>query len=279
MTTHIVLGLRTLIGRGRTAEIYAWDQGRALKLYYPGWPADAVKHEAEISQVVAATGVTAPAVDGVLEVDGRHGVLFERLVGPSLLAQVAGRPWTLPRAVRIFTDLHLAVHAHTVADSNLPSQRARLVRQIEEAPSIMEEVRRAALQCLERLPDGDALCHGDYHPDNVLVTQRGPIIIDWVSASRGHPLADVAQTDLLLRIGEPPETPSGVERGLLAVARGYVRRTYLRRYLRRSATTREAFAAWRLPIAVARLAQEIPAERIPLLRLIAQLQPNEMPAR
>jgi uncharacterized protein (TIGR02172 family) len=279
MTTHIALGQRTLIGRGRTAEIYAWDHGRALKLYYPGWPVDAVKHEAEISQVVAATGVTAPAVDGVLTVDGRQGVLFERLIGPSLLAQVAGRPWTLPRAVRVFTDLHLAVHAHTVADSNLPSQRARLVRQIEEAPSIMEEVRRAALQRLERLPDGDALCHGDYHPDNVLVTQRGPIIIDWVSASRGHPLADVAQTDLLLRIGEPPETPSGVERGLLAVARGYVRRTYLRRYLRRSATTREAFAAWRVPIAVARLAQEIPAERIPLLRLIAQLQPNEMPAR
>jgi Ser/Thr protein kinase RdoA (MazF antagonist) len=270
MTTNIALGQRTLIGRGRTAEIYAWDQGRALKLYYSGWPADAVNHEAEISQVVAATGVTVPAVEGVLTVDGRQGVLFERLIGPSLLAQVAGRPWTLPRAVRVFTDLHLAVHAHTVADGDIPSQRARLVRQIEEAPSIMEEVRRAALQRLERLPDGDALCHGDYHPDNVLVTQRGPIIIDWVSATRGHPLADVAQTDLLLRIGEPPETRSRVERGLLAVARGYVRRTYLRRYLRLRSARQVEFAAWRLPITVARLAEEIPGEREQLLQLIAQ---------
>jgi Ser/Thr protein kinase RdoA (MazF antagonist) len=270
MATHTTPGQRTLIGRGRTAEIYAWDQGRALKLYYSGWPADAVNHEAEISQVVAATGVTAPAVDGVLEVDGRHGVLFERLVGPSLLEQVAGHPWTLPRAVRVFTDLHLAVHTHTVADGPLPSQRTRLVRQIEEAPAITEEARRAALQRLAQLPDGEALCHGDYHPDNVLVTPRGPIIIDWVSATRGHPLADVAQTDLLLRIGEPPETRSRVERGLLAVARGYVRRTYLRRYLRLRPARQAEFTAWRFPISVARLAEEIPGEREQLLQLIAQ---------
>jgi Ser/Thr protein kinase RdoA (MazF antagonist) len=270
MATHISPGQRTLIGRGRTAEIYAWDQGRALKLYYLGWPAVAVEHEADISRVVAATGVPAPAVDGVLEVEGRYGVLFERLVGPSLLQQVANRPWTLRRAVKTFTDVQLAVHAHTVADGAVPSQRARLVRQIEEAPSIAEGVRMAALQRLEQLPDGDALCHGDYHPDNVLVTTRGPIIIDWASASRGHPLADVSQTELLLRIGEPPETRSRVERGLLAGARGYVRRTCLRRYLRLRPARRAEFAAWRLPIAVARLAEEIPGERDKLLQLIAQ---------
>ncbi len=249
--------LGVLLGAGRTAEIYAWKSGWIVKLYRAGWPATAAEHEAHISQVVAASGVTAPAVDGVLEVEGRYGVLFERLVGPSLLQQ------------HTFPDLQLGMHAHAAAASDFPAQRERLVRQIQVAPSISERVRAAALQRVEQLPDGTALCHGDYHPDNVLATQRGPIIIDWVSASRGHPLADVAQTELLLRIGEPPETPSGVERGLLAVARGYVRRTYLRRYLQRSPARPEEFAAWRLPIAVARLAEEIPGEQSKLLQLIA----------
>jgi Ser/Thr protein kinase RdoA (MazF antagonist) len=38
--------------------------------------------------------------------------------------------------------------------------------------------RSQALERLNQLPDGDALCHGDYHPDNVLMTRNGPIIID-----------------------------------------------------------------------------------------------------
>ena len=259
-----------LIGLGRTAEIYAWGDDRALKLYHAGWPAATAEHEAEINRVVAALGVPAPAVDGVLALDGRAGVLFERLVGPSLLHQVAARPWMLVHAVHIFTDLHLAMHAPEVASRDLPSQRELLARRIRDASPVPDRVRETALRRLEQLPEGHALCHGDYHPDNVLVTPRGPIIVDWVSASRGHPLADVAQTELLLRIGEPPA--SIVPRRLLAAARGYVRRSYIRRYLRRRPARAEELAAWRLPIAVARLAEEIPEERSPLLWLIERIE-------
>lgn len=261
-----------LLGQGRTAEIYAWGSDRALKLYYAGWPAAVAEYEAQVSQVVATLGPPTPAVDGVLAIDGRTGVLFERLVGPSLLHLVAAQPWTLRRAVRTFTDLHLTMHAHVVTASDLPSQRERLARQIAEASDhdVSDRVRAAALRRLERLPEGNALCHGDYHPDNVLVTRRGPIIIDWGSASRGHPLADVAQTELLLRIGEPPALRSQLQRGLLASARTYVRRTYLRRYLWRRPARGQELAVWRLPIAVARLGEGILEERPKLLRLIAK---------
>jgi Ser/Thr protein kinase RdoA (MazF antagonist) len=259
-----------LIGLGRTAEIYAWGNDRALKLYHAGWPAEAAEHEAQINRAVAALGVPAPAVDGVLALDGRTGVLFERLVGPSLLRQVAARPWMLVHAVHIFTDLHLAMHAREVASRDLPSRRELLARQIRDAAPVSDRVRATALRRLEQLPEGHALCHGDYHPDNVLVTLHGPIIVDWISASRGHPLADVAQTELLLRIGEPPDTR--LLRGPLAAARTYVRRSYVRRYLRRRPARAEELAAWRLPIAVARLAEEISEERSPLLRLIERVE-------
>jgi uncharacterized protein (TIGR02172 family) len=268
MATQIPSERGQLIGRGRTAEIYAWGDDRVLKLYHLGWPRTAAESEAHISQVVAAIGVPAPAVDGVLDADGRYGVLFERLVGPSLLHQVAARPWMLGDAIRSFTDLHLAMHAKEIAVTDFPSQRERLARQIAEAPSVSDRVRTAALQRLEQLPEGNALCHGDYHPDNVLVTPGGPIIIDWGTASRGHPLADVARTELLLRIGEPPDVPSGLQRGLLAAARAYVRLTYVRRYLRRRPARQRELAAWCLPVSVARLAEEIPGERSRLMRLI-----------
>lgn len=48
----------------------------------------------------------------------------------------------------------------------------------------------------------------DFHPDNVLLAARGPVIIDWPDATRGQPLADVARTSLLLRLGGlPPGWP------------------------------------------------------------------------
>jgi hypothetical protein len=92
----------------------------------------------------------------------------------------------------------------------------------------------------------------------VLLTHRGPIIIDWGSACRGHPLADVARTELHLLIGKPPALQSGSQRGLLALARAYVQRTYARRYLRCRQARGERLTVWRLPRAVVRLAGALP---------------------
>lgn len=254
----------TLIGQGRTAEVYAWGDNRALKLYRAGWRASWVEREVQISQRVAAAGLPAPGVGEMIEVDGRFGILFERIVGPSMVGQFGAKPWTLARTLRSFTDLHLAMHACTIPD--LPSQRELLARLIGDASPVPGRVRAAALRQLDQLPDGDALCHGDFHPDNVLVTRSGPVIIDWGSACSGHPLADVARTELLLQVGELPSP--ALNRWLLASARVFVRRTYVRRYLRLRPALVEELAAWRLPVAVARLGEGIPEERSKLRRLI-----------
>lgn len=253
-----------LIGQGRTAEIYAWGDNQVLKLYHTGWSAAWAEQEARISQMVSATGLPVPAVGGVIEVDGRHGIIFERIAGPSLVQQFGAKPWTLMRALRAFTDLHLAMHAQALPD--LPSQRQQLTRLIQGASSVPDGVREAALKRLEQLPNGEALCHGDYHPDNVLMTRHGPIIIDWGGASSGHLLADVARTALLVQVGELPS--SQLNRWLLASARALVRRAYVRRYLRLRPASAKELAAWRLPIAVARLGEEIAEEKSKLLRLI-----------
>jgi len=51
----------------------------------------------------------------------------------------------------------------------------------------MTAAERAALR---ELPDGEALCHGDFHPRNVIVDGDELTIIDWVDASSGPPAAD-----------------------------------------------------------------------------------------
>jgi aminoglycoside phosphotransferase (APT) family kinase protein len=265
MTTQSLHEPGLLLGQGRSADIYAWGKRHVLKLYHAGWPMAMIEDEARISRQVAQTGLPVPAVGDVLTLEGRTGIVFQRVSGPTLVQDFATHPWTVLRSVCVFTDLHLAMHAQTLPD--LPSQRQQLRRLIGEA-DVSETMRQEALQHLEDLPDGQMLCHSDYHPENVLMTRAGPVIIDWATATCGHPLADVARTSLLLQAGELPDSP--MAKWLLASARAVVHRAYLRRYLRQSRTRPEALAAWHLPIIVARLGEGIAEERDRMLRLLHQ---------
>jgi aminoglycoside phosphotransferase (APT) family kinase protein len=123
---------------------------------------------------------------------------------------------------------------------------------------------------MSRLPEGNALCHLDFHPDQVIMTAHGPRIIDWMSACDGPPLADVARTLLLLRVGQVPY--GGVAmRALATVCRRRFRRTYIRRYseLNPTASLREV-ELWMIPLAAARLREGISGEERPLLRFVAR---------
>ena len=161
-------GLGPLIGTGRTAEVFAWGDGQVLKLYRAGMPAQWVADEARVGRIVVDAGLAAPAVGDIVELDGRLGVVYERLDGPSMLDYMAGHPAEIPTLGRQFAELHAQMH-----DCNrpeLPSQRAGFVAAIEYAPHLSAALKQAALRQLNRLADGQAVCHGDYHPGNLVMT-------------------------------------------------------------------------------------------------------------
>ena len=123
----------------------------------------------------------------------------------------------------------------------------------------------AILELLEGLPDGDRLCHGDFHPGNIMMAGGEPVLIDWTNATRGDPTADVARTRLMLRIGTPPPGTSAVLRGLSLFGRRVLVWLYLRAYRRVRPLDVEAVARWEVPVAAARFAERIP-EETPALR-------------
>jgi aminoglycoside phosphotransferase (APT) family kinase protein len=105
--------------------------------------------------------------------------------------------------------------------------------------------------CPGLLPDGTTLCHGDFHPGNVLVTPRGLVVIDWSSASHGDPIGDVACTSRLMRAASLPPWSPGYMHLLLGCLRHAMHRSYLKRYFRHHAGTRGQVEAWQAPLAVA----------------------------
>jgi uncharacterized protein (TIGR02172 family) len=260
--------LGALIGRGRTAEVYSWGEGRIVKLYLLDWPETTVRYEQEMARIVMEAGLAAPRFYGRVELDGRQGLVYERVDGPSMLRQVVSSPWRLGHTARQFAALHAALHARQRPE--LHSQREGLRRQIGRVLVLSEEQKARILAYLDTLPDGDVVCHGDFHPDNILMAGRGPVVIDWTNASRGNAMGDVARTWLLFSTACTPPSVSRLTRAVINRLRAAFLRVYLRAYWRLGGGSMALVEAWMLPVAAARLAEHVPGEEAQLLEMVEQ---------
>jgi aminoglycoside phosphotransferase (APT) family kinase protein len=254
-----------LVGRGRTADVFAYGDGQVVKVFHANVTAATVEREADVSRAISALKLPAPRFDGAVQVEGRDALVFERVVGPSMLAVLTRAPWRVVPLARLLAEMHCRIHAERAA--GLRSQRESFSRRIDMAARLSVSVREAALARLAKLPEGDRVCHGDFHPDNVLLAPHRPVVIDWVDAVQGEPAADVARTLLLLTYASPP---SGAPILLVLLLRRVFTAVYWRRYARWTGMRRSEVDAWRLPLVAARLGENLPDdERQRLWRLLS----------
>lgn len=248
------------LGAGREAEVYAYGDTAVLKLYRRGFAG----HRAEAAALNSLDDI-APRLLDVVNRDGRTGLVLERFDGPDMLTLLRRRPWRILGLADTLASTHRAVHRVT-APAELPDLRATLTPRIHDAV-LPPHLRDFALRLLDGLPDGDHLCHGDYHPGNVLLAADRTAVIDWAAAARGVPAADHARTLLLLRWADPlPATPT-ISRWLIAAGRSLLTRRYARTY-QLGAPPSPQVESWLLVHAAARLSEGIPDEQATLTGLL-----------
>jgi Ser/Thr protein kinase RdoA (MazF antagonist) len=252
------------LGAGREAEVHAWGGDAVVKLYRPGF----LGHRAEAVALATLDGHgVAPRLIDAVQCDGRAGLVLERLDGSDMLALLQRRPARMVGLARALAGAHLAVH-EVRAPETLPDLRQVLAARID-GTDMPPRLRDHASRVLDRLPGGDRLCHGDYHPGNVLVAADRVAVIDWPNAARGAPEADHARTMMLLRRADPlPATPLA-SRLLMAAGRAAFARRYASAYRGGSPRPLPRVDSWLVVHAAARLAEGIGAERA---RLIAFLE-------
>jgi uncharacterized protein (TIGR02172 family) len=256
----------SLIAEGRTAEVYAWNENQVVKLFHLWCPADWVDQEIESSRAVSDLDVPTPRFLDVVEVDGRRGIVYERADGPSMNSLLFSKPWTLLRHAKQLASLHTSMHSqHGQGFAPLRETLRLDIQRVETSPT---DLKNRVLQLLDELPDGNALCHFDFHPEQVIVMKEGSFIIDWMTACQGHPLADVARTAVILTVGQSP-TANRAMRTVASFFRGPFRRTYLSQYLQLNPQQSYAdIQKWMIPVAAGRLREDIPGERGKLLSII-----------
>jgi aminoglycoside phosphotransferase len=234
-----------LLGVGRRAEVFA-DGDTALKLYGPlEGPEDAFAEAGRLA-IVAALGLPVPQVLEAGRFRGRWGLRMTLAEGQPLAEALAAPGADVPALLAGMAGLQARIHAQSGV--GLPSLRARLRRKIEGATPLNAALRSRLIERLDGLPpEADRVCHGDFHPWNVI----GTTVIDWLDATVGDPAADVCRSVLLLRLTAPS-----------------LSETYLEAYLQvQLGLARAEVLAWLPLVAAARLSEAVATETADLIAI------------
>jgi aminoglycoside phosphotransferase (APT) family kinase protein len=236
------LTLGPKLASGRDADVFDLDNGRVLRRYRsssktPGGISKTSELEAEVMRFVRAQGYPVPAVHAVSGPD----MVMDRVDGPTMLKDLGKRPWMLWRHARLLAKLHRRLHAIPAPDW-VPAYASHPAFATPDAGGALSA---GATTISAEAAAPDTLLHLDLHPDNVILSRRGPIVIDWRNTRRGDGAIDVAATWLIMATSEISDT------GLRRVVAAAIRRLLVYAFLHhadRQAATRQipAVARYRL---------------------------------
>ncbi|WP_028049380.1 phosphotransferase [Cellulomonas sp. URHD0024] len=158
-----------LLASGETVDVFALDEHTVLRRYRSGRDAT---HEVDLLRHAVAHGFPAPAV---LAASGPD-LVMERVHGPTLLQALGAEEISLSDAAGILADLHARLHA-------IPAPPGWTSSEPEAWPLF---------------PAGPVIVHLDIHPANVILSEHGPVLVDWSNSRTGTPELDVALTALIV---------------------------------------------------------------------------------
>jgi hypothetical protein len=253
----------TMLGQGRTAEVYLFRERYVVKLFRPSFPKPAIENEYLVCRAIDSF-VNIPKVYEHLIIDGRDAIVFDFIKGDSGFKYLFRNPWTVRKFAEQFALIHAKIHSTSVPEE-VPELKSILIRNINLNDILPKASKEKVIDYLQRLPAGNTLCHGDYHPDNILLLEGKPFVLDWMTATRGHPLADVARTSALLKWAQPGPGVPAVFRALLSTVRKRFYERYIAHYLKITGVRIEEVERWELPILAARLMEWIPKSEKELL--------------
>jgi aminoglycoside phosphotransferase (APT) family kinase protein len=260
--------LKKPFAMGRTAEIYAYGEGKVLKLFFSTTPQSWIEKEIAIGRYIQEAQLPVPKVYKSAEIDNRVGIVYERIEGLSLLNELATKPWNVVRYGRLLAKLHVQIHT-VQAPRNIETQREWATGGIPASEKLSKDMKASVLKLLDILPDGNTLCHGDFHPGNIIITPNGPVIIDWMTVSKGVVSGDVARTATILEAAKAPEgTPL---RWLLERVRKLFLTTYLKTYQQFCPDIKKSLTSWQSVMAANFLSDvSVPGEEGELREIVTR---------
>ena len=179
----------------RTGKTVYKDGDRVIKVFENGYSKADILNEALNQARIEETGLNIPKILGVSTENGKWAIISEYIKGKTLAQLMTENPDKFDEYLERFVDIQMEIHSKKAP--LLTKLMDKMNRKINQA-DIDATTRYDLHTRLEGMPRHNKVCHGDFNPSNIIITDDGtPYIIDWAHATQGNASADVARTYLL----------------------------------------------------------------------------------
>lgn len=208
------------------------DGDLCMKVFDATYSKADVLNEALNAARVELTGLNIPHVREVTVVDGKWTIVSDYIKGKTLAQLMQEDPENKEKYIEKLVEVQLEVQSRTCP--GLSYLRDKMNRKISQTD--FDATTRYDLHTrLDAMPRHTKLCHGDFNPSNVVITEDGSAyVLDWAHATQGNASADAARTYLLFWLNGDIE---GAEK-------------YLTLFCQKSDTARQYVQKW-MPIVAA----------------------------
>ena len=237
----------TVIAKRKNKTIYR-DNDKTVKVFDKEYSKADVLNEALNQARIEETGLNIPKLLGVNMVEGKWAIVNEYIEGKTLAQLMEENPDKKDEYIELLVDLQMEVHSKK--SPLLTKLKDKMNRKI--SISALDATTRYELHTrLEGMPKHNKVCHGDFNPSNVIISEDGTAyILDWSHATQGNASADVARTYLLFCL-------NGDEAGA---------EKYLNIFCKKSDTAKQYIQKWMPIVAASQSVKGNDAEREFLLK-------------
>ena len=160
------------------------DGERCIKVFNADFSKADVLNEALNQARIESTGLNIPKILEVTTIDGKWAIVSEFIKGKTLAQIMEENPEKKNEYIELLVDLQMNVHSKTCPLLN--KLKDKMNRKISE--TTLDATTRYDLHTrLESMPKHNKVCHGDFNPSNIIITDDGtPYILDWSHATQGN---------------------------------------------------------------------------------------------
>jgi len=256
----IDVGALRLVAKGGQADIYDYGDGKVIRVPRRPQDYDRIRYEYGIYVLLSGTTIAAPKAFELVEVNGAPSIVMERILGPSMIDEIRKQPYLIRRKAIDLANMHRDLLGVTAAAS-MTNSKDQAKYCVSRSQSLTEDTKQVLMNVLEQLPEGAFLCHGDFHPGNILHSDGKNYIIDWSGATKGDLLYDVAHTYILLRVAPRVPGISMFMHGIQKLLGKVMASIYLRTIMKCLPVDPSRLSKWVLIKAAERTYYGLPSEK------------------
>ena len=173
------------------------DGDLCMKVFDASYSKADVLSEALNQARVEETGLNIPKVHEVTLMDGKWTIVTDYIKGKTLSQLMLENPEKKDEYLEFFVNLQIEVQSKRCP--LLTKLRDKMSRKISQT-DFDATTRYELYTRLDDMPKHSKLCHGDFNPSNIIISDGGaPYILDWSHATQGNGSADAARTYLRYR--------------------------------------------------------------------------------